>query len=291
MTLRHFQIFVSVCDTMNMTAAAQKLFLSQSAVSQAIAEMERHYGARLFERLSRKLYLTESGAKLIGYARHIVGMNEDIEKEMKNFRAFHLLRVGASVTVGASVLPKLAAAFLREHPETRVEAVEDNTRQIEQMLLRDEVDVGLVEGDITSPELVNRPFMRDELVLICGKAHRFAGTGLATPKELEREPFIIREKGSGTRQTFEKTMASNGLIWHAAWVCNNADTIKNAVSENLGVSVISRRSVETEVKVGCLRMIRTDPLHFERSFKIAHHKNKYLAEPLLAFINFCLRVS
>ncbi|MFT9057560.1 MAG: LysR family transcriptional regulator [Ethanoligenens sp.] len=291
MTLRHFQIFVSVCDAMNMTAAAQTLFLSQSAVSQAIAEMERHYGARLFERLSKKLYLTESGAKLLGYAHHIVGMNEDIEKEMKNLRVFHLLRVGASVTVGASVLPKLTAAFLREHPETRVEAVEDNTRQIEQKLLRDEVDLGLVEGDITSPELVSRPFMRDELVLICGKAHRFAGAGRAAPKELEQEPFIIREKGSGTRQTFEETMTSNGLSWHAAWVCNNADTIKNAVAENLGVSVISRRSVESEVKAGCLRIIRTDPLHFERSFKISHHKNKYLSEPLLAFMDFCLRVS
>lgn len=287
MTLRHFRIFVSVCDAMNMTAAARALFLSQSAVSQAIAEMERYYGVRLFERLSKRLFLTQSGEKLLGYARHMIGMNTEIEKEMKSLRASPLIRVGASVTVGASVLPRLAAAFMQACPEARVEAVEDNTRQIERMLLQDGVDVGLVEGETVSPELVSRPFMQDELVLICGNRHRFARLGRADPQELEQEHFIVREKGSGTRKTFEDVMAANGLSWKAIWTCNNADTIKNAVAENLGVSVISRRSVKNEVEAGCLHIVRVAPLRFERTFKIICHRNKYFTESLQNFVDFC----
>lgn len=287
MTLRHFQIFVAVCDTMNMTAAGRTLFLSQSAVSQAVAELERHYGVRLFERLSRKLYLTPAGEMLLGYARHIVGLNTEIEKGMQSLHAFGLLRVGASVTVGASVLPKLAAAFLRANPEIRLEAVEDNTHRIERQLLRGEVDVGLVEGSVADPDLVCRPFLRDELVLVCGGKDPLTEKGSVAPRELARQPFIIREKGSGTRRTFEDVMAANGLAWHAVWTCNNADTIKNAVAENLGVSVISRRSVEAEVKAGCLRIVRTEPLLFTRVFQIVTHKNKYISAPLRAFLDFC----
>src|SRR5690554_380974 len=105
MTFRHLKIFIAVCDTLNMTAAAKSLYMSQPAVSQAIGELEDYYGVRLFERLSRKLYLTQAGEKLLGYARHMIRMNEDIEKEMKSLQETGLIRLGASVIIGATVLP------------------------------------------------------------------------------------------------------------------------------------------------------------------------------------------
>jgi len=98
LTLRHFRIFVSVCDTMNMTAAAELLFMSQSAVSQAIAELEKYYDVRLFERLSRKLYLTQAGEKLLSYARHMIRMNAEVEKEMKTLHESGSIWVGLSRT-------------------------------------------------------------------------------------------------------------------------------------------------------------------------------------------------
>ena len=114
LTLRHFQIFVAVCDAMNMTAAANSLFISQSAVSQTISELEGHYEVRLFERLSRKLYLTQAGEKLLGYARHIIRMSKDAESEMRALNQNGIIRIGASVTIGASILPKLIAAINKE---------------------------------------------------------------------------------------------------------------------------------------------------------------------------------
>lgn len=288
MTLRHFKIFVAVCDTMNMTAAAGSLFISQSAISQAIAELEKYYDVRLFERLSRKLYLTQAGEKLLGYARHITRMNEDIEKDMKALHSRGFVRVGASVTVGANVLPKLIAAFKKQNPDATVEVFEDNTSQIERRLLRDETDIGLVEGDLTSPDLKSTSFVDDELVLICGKSHRFAGLAVINPAELEKEDFIIREQGSGTRKTFEDVMTANHLAWNVSWTCNNADTIKLAVAEGLGVSVISKRAVENEVRSGLLCIKELKGVHFYRNFKIVYHKNKYLTATMKKLIELCL---
>jgi LysR family transcriptional regulator, transcriptional activator of the cysJI operon len=288
LTLRHFKIFVAVCDTMNMTCAAEALFMSQSAVSQAIAELEKHYDVRLFERLSKKLYLTQAGQKLLSYARHIIRINAEVENDMKSLHENGLIRIGASVTVGAHVLPKLVIQFRRTSPQTGIEVFEDNTEKIENLILHDQIDIGLVEGDSVSPDILNRPFMDDELVLICSANHRFAGLPAVEPHELEKEEFIIREKGSGTRKTFEDMMIANHLTWKVIWTCNNADTIKMAVKEGIGVSVISQLSVKNEVVSGMLCQIAVRGIQFKRQFKFIYHKNKYLTEPMKQFVNLCL---
>lgn len=289
MTLRHFRIFVAVCDSMNMTAAAQSLFMSQSAISQAIAELEKYYNVRLFERLSRKLYLTQAGEKLLSYARHMIRMNAEIEKDMKTLHENGSIRIGASVTVGTNVLPKLVSCFKRTNFETWIEVFEDNTEQVEKLILHDKIDIGLVEGETTSPDIINTPFMEDELVLICSAAHRFAGLSMIEPHELEKEDFIIREKGSGTRKTFEDVMTANKLSWKVTWTCNNADTIKMAVAQGLGVSVISKRVVEKETASGTLCATIINGIQFVRKFKIVYHKNKYLTDPMKKFITLCIQ--
>lgn len=284
MTLRHYKIFVTVCDTMNMTTAAELLFMSQSAVSQAIAELESHYEVRLFERLSRKLYLTEAGQKLLGYARHMLRMNAEIENDMKTLHQSGTIRIGASVTVGACVLPGLVSRFCQSVPAANVEVAEDNTANIEALILQDKIDLGLVEGEISSPDVLSRPFLEDQLVLICSPGHRFAACPEVEPPELERESFVIREKGSGTRKTFEDKMAEQNLTWKAAWTCNNSDTIKNAVAAGLGISVISKRAVANEVKNGLLLERQVRGISFKRQFKRIFHKNKYLTEPMKQFM-------
>ena len=290
MTLRHLKIFVSVCDHMNMTAAAKTLFISQSAISQGIAELEHYYDVRLFERFSRKLYLTPAGQRLLGYARHMIRMNEDIEKDMRATQESGSIRIGASVTIGASVLPKLAAAYKRSNPSTAIEVFESNTQQIESRILQDQTDVALVEGEILSQDIVSAPFLEDELVLICGNQHRFANLPVIVPQELQREAFIIREEGSGTRKTMEDVLASHEISWEASWVCNNVDTIKMAVAEGLGISVISARAVVNEVKAGMLCKKEIKGIHFGRKFKIAFHKSKYLTEQMKDFIALCFQL-
>lgn len=288
MTLRHFKIFVTVCESMNMTVAAKSLYMSQSAVSQTITELEKYYEIRLFERLSRKLYLTQAGEKLLGYARHMIRMNADIEKNMKSLHETGLIRLGASVTVGATVLPKLVSAFRQANLSTDVEVFEDNTEQIQNRLLTDKIDIGLVEGEITSSDIMSKPFMEDELVLICGNQHWFSSLSVITPYELEKENFILREHGSGTRKTFEDVMKAQQLSWKVTWTCNNADTIKAAVIAGLGISVISKRAVEKETESGQLIIKPVVGVRFLRTFKIAYHKNKYFTTQMYNFIDLCI---
>ena len=274
---------------MNMTTAAKTLFISQSAISQAVTELEKYYNVKLFERLSRKLYLTRAGEKLLGYARHMIRMNADIEREMKSLCESGVIRIGASVTVGANLLPGIVAAFRKTSPETEIEVFEDNTEQVEKRLLSDQTDLGLVEGETISPDILSTPFMQDELVLVCGAGHRFCTMCAVAPRKLEQEPFIIREKGSGTRKTFEDVMTAHKLNWKVSWTCNNADTIKAAVIAGLGVSVISMRAVEREVRAGELFIRPVEGIRFDRTFKLVYHKNKYLTPQMDAFIALCVK--
>ncbi|MDD4715949.1 MAG: LysR family transcriptional regulator [Oscillospiraceae bacterium] len=289
MTLRHFRIFLTVCNQMNMTKAANILFISQSAVSQAISELEAYYNVRLFERLSRKLYLTHAGETLRGYALHMIHMNEEAEREMRSLNQNGVIRIGASVTIGACVLPKAASSFRKEAPGLTLLVTEDNTAKIELLILSGKLDLGLVEGDVTSSDIVSSAFAEDALVLICGRSHPFFRRRSVAPQELERENFILREAGSGTRKTFETVMSENGLSWTTTWTCNNTDTIKTAVAEGLGVSVISQRAVTQEIKAGILQSIPISGLSFKRQFQLIYHKNKYLTEAMTRFIAFCFR--
>ena len=290
MTIRHYQIFAAVCGEMNMTAAAGHLNMTQPAVSQTIAELEEYYGVRLFERLSRKLYLTGAGEKLLGYARHILRMNADAEGEMRTLNRSAALRLGVSVTVGTYVLPGLAAAYREKAPWVTLRVTEDNTAQIEKMIMEDRLDLGFVEGEVTLRDIVTRPFREDGMTLICGRDHPFAKRKSVEPRELEGENFILREEGSGTRKSFEDVMREHALRWSSTWTCNNADTIKMAVARGLGISVISRLAVQKELDAGELAGVDIEGLRFTRLFQFIYHKDKYHTEAMRDFMDFCCGV-
>ena len=148
MTLRHLRVFITVADLGNMTQAAKKLFVAQPSVSQTIKELENHYDTRLFERLSKKLYITEEGKQLLNYARHIVSLFDEMEQKMKQSTESSTLKIGASITVGTCVLSELYTRFLSNYPNVDIESVVDNTTVIEDMVLKSELDFGLVEGPI-----------------------------------------------------------------------------------------------------------------------------------------------
>ncbi|MDN5298509.1 MAG: LysR family transcriptional regulator, transcriptional activator of the cysJI operon [Clostridiales bacterium] len=287
MTRRHFQIFAAVCDTMNMTSAAKALFISQSAVSQAIQELENQYGVRFFERLSRKLYLTAAGESLLSYARHVLRLYEDIEDEMKAYEQNAAIRIGASVTIATCVLPSLIVAFKSTYPNIKLSITEDNTANVEYLLLNDQLDIGLIEGEIMAADLIEVPFMSDQLIFVSAPEHPFANKRELPPEQLADENFILREIGSGTRKKFEDTMLAAKQQWSTSWTCNNADTIKNAVALNLGLTVISERAVSDFIEAGKLAAFTVQGIRFERTFRIAYHKHKYLTKSLKYFEDFC----
>ena len=238
MTLRHLRIFLAVCDENNMTRAARSLHMTQPSVSLAVQELEEHYEALLFERLGRKLFLTEAGRRLLVYARHIIHLNKQAEDEMHSFGKTSRLRLGSSVTIGEALLIDLLIYNQQTNPQQEIFSEIHNTAELEAMLLKDELDLALVEGEIHSEYLHSQPFLQDELICIVSPQNSLATKNHLKAKEIASLGFFVRESGSGTRELFEKAMKEQGYTYTVIGVYNNAETIKKAVMANLGISVI-----------------------------------------------------
>ena len=159
----------------------------------------------------------------------------------------------------------------------------DNTRVIEEKILSSELDFGLVEGDVTEPDLLSRPVLRDELVLICAEGHPFCSRTRITMADLEGEPFVLREPGSGTREQFGAELEHRGIHVRAKWVCHSADSILEAVARGQGLSVISRRLAEQALPIKKLRILPIQDAELSRTFNLVYHRNKFLSEPIQAF--------
>lgn len=287
MTLRHLEIFVAVADMGSMTAASEKLYISQPTVSQAIMELERYYGTKLFDRMGKRLYRTQAGERLLGYARHVTSLVSDMSLQMTHVEATGVLRVGASATVGILFLPELVKVFQAEVTGIQIQAIVKNTQDIEQHLLRNELDLGLVEGDVHSADLLSRPFAEDELVIVCGKGNPLYGKKKIDPHALQNQPYLMREGGSGTRELFEYAMAAKSLNWQTVWESNSFESIKEAAIKNIGLAVLSKDLVMTELQNGQLWHISTPFLSLKRKWRVVYHKNKYLTTAMQSFVKAC----
>ncbi|HOA97760.1 LysR family transcriptional regulator [Acetivibrio saccincola] len=274
MTIRHLRIFIEVVDSGKMSAAAEKLFISQPTVSQAIRELEEHYGGLLFERLSKKLYITKKGQKLLSYARNVVKQFDEMEEAMIQDNYVKKIRIGATNTVGECILSGIINALKESNPQTEIYSYVNNTRNIEEKLLKAELDIGIVEGRVKSPDLISIPEVNDFLVLICSTTHPFSKKKTVRLEELKNESFAMREQGSGTRELFEKYMQEKGIPIKIALEGNSSDSIKKAVIENQFLAVISIRQVEKEIKEGKIQVIQNTDSDWNRYFSIVYHKNK-----------------
>lgn len=285
MTLRHLEIFLSVCDHKNMTQAAKDLYLSQPSVSQAISNLEVEYGVKLFERLNHRLYLTASGERLQSYARHILNLSEQAKKELSGQRQAGSLRIGASLTTGTYLLPGVVSAFFKKMPDVEVFTLVDNTNVIEKWILEDRIDLGLVEGPVSSTDIVKRNIQDDRLVVICAPGHPLRQQKKISATDLSDGKFIIRESGSGTRAIFETAMRDAGIPWKIAGIYNNTESIKHAVRSNLGLAVVSWISIEEEIKLGQVIPLEIQDLKLMRKFNLIYHRQKFFTKAMQVLVD------
>ena len=218
MTRRHLQIFLRVCDCgCNMTRAAEALYLSQPAVSQAVAELEQYYGARLFERMGRRLYLTLAGERFREYAVHIEALFDHMEKGLRSGDSSGLVRVGASITVGSQFLPYYVKAFRQKDPAIEVQVRVRPSKELERALHTNQLDLALVEDAVQGEGLMAEPYMEDELVGICSPCGPFEQGELVSRELFLQQKFLLREPGSGTREVFDRALAAAGVTADPLW--------------------------------------------------------------------------
>ncbi|MBP2031506.1 DNA-binding transcriptional LysR family regulator [Clostridium algifaecis] len=284
MTIRHLKIFIAVVETGKMSTAAARCYISEPTVSQAIRELEEHYGVLLFERIAKKLYITEAGKNLFAYARMVVNQFDELEDNMlKGFS--EKLRIGGTITVGSCIMPQLINQYRKIKPQVKTFVYINNTKFIEEKLLKSELDIGIVEGKIKSRDLVTIPMINDYLVIVCSKNHRLSGCGSISVKDLEKEYFIMREEGSGTRELFENYISRCGIRINVNWEATCPDMIKKAVISNNCLTAISARLIQEEAKKGLLYVIKSKGEALDRYFSLVYYKNKLVNDNMKSLMH------
>ncbi len=288
MTIRHLQVFSQVCSCGSVTAAAKKLFITQPAASSAIAELEAHYGIRLFDRIGRRLYITETGKRFLDYASHILSLFDELE-QVRDWEEGGLLRVGASITVGNHLLPEIVRVFQQQHPAAAVKAVVDNSETIEERVIHNEIDLGLIEGVVHSPQIESRTFFHDRMVLIVPPG--YADEREALPVNVLGEfPLLLREKGSAGREIVDGILSVHGIPAEPTWQSVSTQAIVQAVSRGLGISLLPELLVREAAQRGEVSCAELQDVSLERDYSVIWHREKFLSPILREWIRLCLSI-
>ncbi len=259
LNLNLLRSFWHVAGAGSVSGASQIAFISQPALSKAVRELESQLGLALFERGARGVSLTEAGTTLYEYAGAIFALERDAEDALRAQKSLDgtTLRIGASTTIATYVLPPILARFRAKFPGVRFCLWRENTRRIEERLLAFELDVALVEGPPHSPK-IEQTFWRDEeLVLVCAPTHPLAGQDSVSWDELRACDWLVRERGSGTREVVESALGAHGLPPENAMEIGGAETLKQSVAAGLGIAFVSREAVGDQLalrKLVCLSL-------------------------------------
>lgn len=283
-TLRQLEIFEKVAKYGHVTQASNQLLLTQSAVSMSIAEMERLVGAPLFERQGKRLLLNDRGRQILPGTRDVLMKIRMIEQFLDDSigEPRGVLNVGASTTIGNYILPSIIGEFSRLYPNAKALLNVGNAQQIETTVENCDLDLGLIEGLSHSNFLIATPWKHDELVVIVGKEHEWANEKKASLKMLKNAAWIMREKGSGTREIFEAAMEKKGIKFSIALELGHTEAIKKAVEAGLGVGCLSKMAVQRELDNGWLFEIAS-PLNLHRTLMILTRDSVQMTTLLKAF--------
>ncbi|UTA49667.1 LysR family transcriptional regulator [Simiduia sp. 21SJ11W-1] len=286
-TLRQLQVFIAVAHFHNVSRAATALAMSQSACSSALKDLESQYGLQLFDRVGKRLKPNELGEQLRPQAEALLAQAQAFEQSLGRQPGAGNLRIGATLTIGNYLAVSLLNQYLQEAPGSDVHLDVANTAQITEALLNFDIDVGLIEGEVHHPALAVRRWQADELVCFCAPHHPLATQGQLSDAALLGARWILRESGSGTRQTFDRGM--HGLLpqLDVLLELQHTEAIKRAVEAGLGISCLSRISLADAFERGSLVPLATPHRDFSRDLYIALHKQKYQGRGLRRWLAIC----
>ena len=286
-SLRQLEIFVAISRTESVSRASEALSLSQSATSTALSELERQFDLQLFDRVGKSLRINETGQQLLPRAVELLDRAKEIENLLQGHAGFGHMRIGATLTVGNYLATILIARYLQEHPESRIQLKVHNTSTIVQQIANHELDLGLIEGDCNHADIEVQPWIADELVVFSAPNHPLASQRKVSLEQLLQEDWILREKGSGTRETFDRAFHSHHSKLKIRLELEHTEAIKRAVESGLGIGCISRLALKDAFRRGSLVPISTPNLDLSRFFYFLWHKQKYQTTGIREFLDLC----
>lgn len=287
------RVFCTVAETKSFSKASEIIHLTQPAVSLQIQALEETYETKLFDRSSGSVTLTPAGEVLYKYAKDILTLYAVAEKQIGEITALvkGSISIGASTTIGNYVLPSVISDFARKNPKVRTHLRVGNTKRIVELLNAGNIDLGLVEGEVTKYKIKTEKLLADELTLIVSASHPWAKKKEVSILDIVNEPFILREDGSGTRQMIEKYLAKHGISpqsMKVSAILGSTEAIKEAVENGIGVSIVSKWAVRRESRFGSIKFLKFRETKMLRDFSLIFGKKtvtSYATEEFLTFLS------
>ena len=290
-TLRQLEVFLAVAHYDNITRAAESLSMSQSAASGALRDLEEQFDIRLFDRAGKRLKINELGRLLRPKAQALLERAQGLELEMSQHQAVGQLKIGATLTIGNYLAVSLMARYMKANPEAKLDLQVANTSAIAARVANFDLDVGLIEGEIQHPDLEVLPWRSDELIVFCAPENPLVNKTQLDDNDLQAAPWILREPGSGTRQTFD--WALHGLLSNLNIVLELEQTgaIKRAVSEGLGIGCLSRIALQESFENEDLVPLKVTGRNFNRQLYLIINRHKYRSEGIQRWLELCHNTS
>lgn len=287
------KVFRTVADESSFRRAAERLHLSQPAVSQQVQALEAELGVALFDRGKGRVRLTEAGAALLPYARKGARLAEEALTALDIARGetAGTLRIGASLTVAQYILPRMLGGFRELHPRVDLAVISGNTENILAALARSDIDLGIIEGPASSRDVFRQRILEDRLVLIVGRKYPWPPKVPVPLRALTQVPLLMRERGSGSRHVVELALRRDGLRLkdlHVAMDLDSIVAIISAVEAGLGAGFVSEWAIQKELRLGTVRVIPVEGLDIRRDMTLIRRFGPIPEGPAGAFERFAL---
>jgi len=287
-TLKQLDVFTAVAREGSVTKASNWLNLTQSATSMALADLETQLGAKVFDRLGRRLQLNTLGHRLLPLAQETVARAQEIEDIAAGDLPGHgRLRIGASLTIGNYLMPQLIGSYLQAHAQAEVSLDVGNTRHVIESVRQFSCDVGFIEGFCHDPEIEVLPWLEDELVIFSAPEHPLATRPELSASDFEGEYWILREAGSGTREVFDNAVAGKLTALKVRLELGNTEGIRRAVEAGIGLGCASRLTLQESLAQQRIVILNTPFLNLRRSLFVLSHRSKYRTRGIQQFLGAC----
>lgn len=287
MTLRHLKIFSEVCRLESITLASEKMNMAQPAVSYAIRELEGYYETKLFERMNRRLYITEAGEQLLIYADSILAQFDEARDVLRDIQTVTKVRIGTNASYGISRLPKLISDFKKQYEEIPIYTLVDNSKQIEEKLLRNDLDFGITDYPSNSQFFISVPMRTDKMIAVCSSDYQEKDT--VKMQELLENPLLLREMGSGSRSMVEGFLSKYKKKPEIVMESISIRSLIEACSQGMGVLFLTKSVLEPYMKSHDLKEIEIIDENIVREYYFVYHKSKFLTKSMKCFQEFVLK--
>lgn len=290
MNLNQLRIFHAAARLKSFTRTAEKLYLTQPGISKHIRQIEDYYGVKLFDRIGKKVILTQAGETLFETTKAVFEQIDEAKLKIDDLRGLRggKLVIGASVTVGVYLLPQVLSQFILKYPDILLSTDISLSREVEEKVLNNRNDIGIVGHDIKDDRLATNRLMTDELLVIVPCHHTWSTRKNIQLDDLLHQTFIVAREGSGTRKTVEDLLNAKGIVLKSKMEFGNTEGVKKAVEAGLGISIVSKHVITREVSQNLLCAIPLSGINTKREFNIIYLKEKYLSDLLKAFLGFLL---